>query len=163
MREINIDIVDLASRWSRLGAVIIDGIIALLFALPYMLYFDVFTLTEQGQPLPTNILIIGAIVGFSGFLIVNGYLLKTYGQTVGKRLLDIQITTPDGLVPEFWPMIGKRYFVFWALTYIPLVGNWAGIVDAVFIFRKDKRCLHDMLADTIVQNYNANKASNPTP
>ena len=30
------------------------------------------------------------------------------------------------------------------------VGQIVGIVDSIFIFRKDKRCLHDLIADTRV-------------
>jgi uncharacterized RDD family membrane protein YckC len=31
-----------------------------------------------------------------------------------------------------------------------MVGNFVGILDALFIFRSDRRCIHDLIAATRV-------------
>jgi hypothetical protein len=33
---------------------------------------------------------------------------------------------------------------------IPLAGNAFSLIDALFIFRQDRRCIHDMIASTRV-------------
>ena len=116
----------------------------------------------NGETLSFQAMFWGALYGFAVFLLVNGYFLKRDGQTVGKKLLGIKITTLTGAVPDFWPMVAKRYLVFWVITYLPFVGNLIALVDALFIFRDDKRCLHDHLAGTVVRNVNT-AATSPPP
>jgi uncharacterized RDD family membrane protein YckC len=38
----------------------------------------------------------------------------------------------------------------WALESIPLLGGLFSLVNVCFIFRDDRRCIHDLIADTIV-------------
>ena len=90
---------------------------------------------------------------------MHGYLLKKYGQTIGKKLLGISIVTLDGEKPEFWPLILKRYLPLGLVSYTPVVGRFLPTIDALFIFGKDKRCVHDFIAGTMVVNLNANKLS----
>lgn len=93
-----------------------------------------------------------ALIGWIMFFVLNGYLLQRYGQTVGKKVQKISIVTLDGRVPQFWPLIIKRYLIVTLITYIPSIGNLMGLVDSAFILRKDKRCLHDLIAGTVVVN-----------
>lgn len=153
---------NLASRWARLGAALIDGIIAMLATLPIMKMTGLWEQAMNGETLSFQAMFWGALYGFAVFLLVNGYFLKRDGQTVGKKLLGIKITTLTGAVPDFWPMVAKRYLVFWVITYLPFVGNLIALVDALFIFRDDKRCLHDHLAGTVVRNVNT-AATSPPP
>lgn len=152
---------NLASRWARLGAAVIDGIIAMLAILPIMSMAGLWEQAMNGEPLSLQAMLWGALYGFAVFLLVHGYFLKRDGQTLGKKLLGIKITTLTGAVPDFWPMVAKRYLVVWVITYLPFVGNLIGMVDALFIFRNDKRCLHDHLAGTVVRNVNASPESPP--
>ena len=153
----------LASRRARLAAVMLDGVLAALFMFPVMLYWGVWDMIKNEEGIPWAITLLLAAFGFMLFLVLHGYLLKNYGQTIGKRVLGIRITTLDGKVPEFWPLIAKRYVPLWIVTYLPFVGTLFPTIDALFIFRKDKRCLHDLIAGTIVQNSSANKSPQPTP
>ncbi len=84
------------------------------------------------------------------FLALHGYLLSRYGQTLGKRLLGIAIVTLDGGKPDFWPMIVQRYVLQWMAGGIPHIGFLLRLVDVLFIFRDDRRCLHDQIAKTRV-------------
>ncbi|MNN94322.1 RDD family protein [compost metagenome] len=90
------------------------------------------------------------MVGVAAFLLVNGHFLKNYGQTLGKRLLKIAIVDLDGKVPELGNLLLKRYLLWWLLAYIPVVGVLVVLVDYLFIFRADRRCLHDLAAGTRV-------------
>lgn len=84
------------------------------------------------------------------FFALHGYLLSRYGQTLGKRLLGIAIVTLDGRKPAFWPLITQRYLVQWLVGGIPQLGFLLRVVDVLFIFRDDRRCIHDQIAKTRV-------------
>lgn len=83
----------------------------------------------------------------------NLYLLATRGQTIGKKLLHIRIVALEnddhpGLMRVFW----LRSFLNALIASIPLFGLIPvySIVDVLFIFGGDRRCLHDRLAATRV-------------
>ena len=38
------------------------------------------------------------------------------------------------------------------ISMIPFIGNLINLVDPLLIFGKERRCLHDLIADTIVVN-----------
>jgi hypothetical protein len=43
-----------------------------------------------------------------------------------------------------------RNWLFMLLQYIPGLGSVSGLVDPLFIFRADRRCIHDFVAGTKV-------------
>ena len=88
-----------------MGAALIDGIIAMLATLPIMKMAGLWEQAMNGETLSFQAMFWGALYGFAVFLLVNGYFLKRDGQTVGKKLLGIKITTLTGAVPDFWPMV----------------------------------------------------------
>lgn len=156
---------ELAGRWTRLGAVLIDGIISIVISIPIMIYLGVFDQIEQG-PISLGLTLKLSLLGFVIFLIVHAYLLSNYGQTVGKKLLDIKIVDLNGNKPEFNSLIAKRYLPIWVVSLIPIIGQILPLIDALFIFRKDKRCIHDLIAGTrVVENTTINlteeSSSNP--
>jgi uncharacterized RDD family membrane protein YckC len=81
-----------------------------------------------------------------GVLGVNLSWLASDGQTIGKRVTGIAIVRRDGSQASLGRLIGLRWFLMLLLGYIPMVG----LVNPLLIFRRDQRCLHDHLADTIV-------------
>ena len=91
--------------------------------------------------------------GFVLFVAMNGYLLAKRGQTVGKWVVGTRIVyaSNDGL-PTLATTLGVRYGVVWLINLIPIVNNVFGLIDALFIFRRDRRCLHDLIAGTKVIN-----------
>jgi uncharacterized RDD family membrane protein YckC len=46
--------------------------------------------------------------------------------------------------------LGGRWLVPYLMTLIPFAGLVLALLDVLFIFRDDQRCLHDLLADTKV-------------
>jgi len=135
--------VQLASRWKRLLATIEDsltlipGFILIGLAAP-----EGEALTERS----TAMLGLAALY-FLGLLIYNIYLLSTQGQTIGKRAFKIRIVSfEDNSNPGFAKVVMMRVVVNAILCIIPLYG----LVDLLFIFRQDRRCIHDLLAGTHV-------------
>jgi len=87
------------------------------------------------------------------FLLLNGYLLAKYGQTVGKKLVGTRIVSHvDERILPLGRVFGLRYLPLSIIAQIPVVGGFVGIIDGLFIFRKDKRCIHDLIAGTKVVN-----------
>lgn len=97
------------------------------------------------------------------FFALHGYLLSRYGQTLGKRMLGIAIVTLDNRVPDFFPLIIQRYLTQWVAGQVPVVGVLLRLVDVVFIFRPDRRCIHDHIAKTKVIDLSIPVAVSETP
>lgn len=144
------DAAGLAGRGSRLGGAIIDGIIIMLVVAPVVVSLGYWERIMAGEEAGVSALLIG-VTGFAAFLVLNGYLLATYGQTIGKRLLGIRIVSvrEQELLP-LWKLISLRYLPQWVAGQIPVFGQIFGLVDPLFIFRADRRCIHDLIAGTIV-------------
>jgi len=140
----------LATRGARLGAAIIDVMVNMAFfvALAVLTPFNLFKIA-QGNP-STTTLLTAFVAGFGWFLVVHGYLLAKRGQTVGKAALGLRIVRTNGEQASFGRLIGLRYSIGALLAAIPFLGRLYGLVDALLIFRASRRCLHDLIADTIV-------------
>lgn len=144
---------ELASRLTRLGAAVIDGIIAMVVLIPIMSFMGVWDQISEDGTLPLSTTIMLSIIGIVLFLLINGYFLAQNGQTVGKKVLDIKIVDLNGNKPEFVSLIAKRYLPLWVISQIPFIGGIFGLIDTLFIFREDRRCIHDIIAGTkVVEN-----------
>ncbi|HEY2572923.1 MAG TPA: RDD family protein, partial [Verrucomicrobiaceae bacterium] len=84
------------------------------------------------------------------FLILNGFLLFRKGQTIGKLAMGTKIVGLEGNIPDFGRIYMLRYFLIRLVRQIPILGGLFGLVDALVIFGKDRRCLHDYIAGTRV-------------
>jgi uncharacterized RDD family membrane protein YckC len=141
--------VELASRGSRLGAVLIDGIIALGLFWLVSLVTPLNLLQSKSFGL-TSFKPVTTISGIVLYLLVHGYLLATRGQSIGKILLKIRIVRTDGSPASFQRLAGLRYALPGLLQLIPALYMVYGLIDTFSIFRESRRCLHDLLADTVV-------------
>lgn len=139
----------LATRMQRLAAALLDDFIAVLTLIPMMSYYDLFSYIEAEKIIPINMIISINLYAFMMFLLLHGFLLYNYGQTIGKKVVGIAISTYDFQVPNFNRLIAFRYVPFRVAGLLPGL-NVLPIVDVLFIFRKDKQCIHDMLAKTQV-------------
>jgi hypothetical protein len=59
-------------------------------------------------------------------------------------------STLEGRKPAFGRLIGLRIRDCWAIGLVPIIGPIYSIVDVLFIFRDDRRCIHDHIAGTRV-------------
>ena len=148
----------LGGRLERLVAVIVDGIIGLLVMLAVVVptmwltgWWKTFLeMAMRGEGLPFWVQIAMSLGGFALFVLIQGYPLASTGQTWGKRLLKLRIVDLEGRKPEFWRMLGLRYGVGQAVMLVPFLSVFYALADVLFIFRADKRCVHDHIAGTRV-------------
>ena len=144
----------LATAGSRLAAIVIDG---LLFVPAVVVGVIVSIMLkpapgEPPAPLGAGAMVAMALVGLYslGVLVYQVMMLSTRGQTVGKKAMKIRIVKLDGSQPGFVHAFLLRAIVNALPSMIPLVGSVYGLVDILFIFRADRRCIHDMIAGTRV-------------
>ena len=94
------------------------------------------------------------LCGLPAYLILNGWLLWTRGQTAGKAAMSLMIVDHQtGNCASLWKLLFVRALIpvvviavgfIWELLWLLV------LVDFCFIFRKDQRCLHDWIAGTRV-------------
>ena len=114
-----------ASTGARIGAFIIDAIVAnLLAGIPYI--FGV-----RYTPNSRTFVVLGA------FLLIELLLDASYGQTLGKRILGIRVIRVDGNGLATFP---------WLILRTVLLG---ALIPAV-VWDRDRRGLHDKAAGTVV-------------
>ena len=164
-----------ASRFKRLIAVIIDhlivGTISFAIYLGYSLTRVVIG-TEGSQstvsldfyyfgytgfdPLSTNLtnweVYIGILIPFVVYFILNGYLLYSRGQSVGKMMVRIAIVNRHTYeIAPLTHILFKRFLLFRSVVILSgVLAVIVDIIDVCSIFRQDKRMLHDVVANTMV-------------
>ncbi|MES3025669.1 MAG: RDD family protein [Pseudomonadota bacterium] len=141
---------ELAGRGSRLGAALIDGVISMIYAIPLFMVFGGMESMRRGENLPFMSLAIFSVLSIAAYTLVHGYFLKANGQTVGKKIVGIRIANLEGNNPGLPHILLKRLVPVALLSVIPGIGPFIALIDALFIFRSDKRCLHDLIAGTQV-------------
>ncbi len=154
----------LADRGTRLLAVITDRLLSALSVLPgFLLLGPIFIRavidSAQGHKpdfsgIEAGSMLLGvALAGFGGLAlaIVQIVMISTRGQTIGKRIFGIRIVrfgthAPAGFL-HGWLI---RSVVPGVISVLPWIGFIFVVVNYCFIFREDRRCLHDLIADTCV-------------
>jgi uncharacterized RDD family membrane protein YckC len=151
----------LAERSTRLAANFIDNVIAAVACLPGGLLFGAAALQAllSGRlPSSEDVNVAQLLLGI-GLLaaavltvaIVQLWMLTKRGQTLGKRMLDIRIVRfADEGNPGFASAVLLRAIVPGVIGAMPYIGMVFTLVDICFIFRADRRCLHDLIAGTKV-------------
>ena len=139
-----------ASRWHRFVAAIIDTIILMLVTVPVVYFTGGFEGINEGYQPSTGYNLLMSFFSVCAFVLLNGKLLTSKGQTIGKKLINIRICTLEGDVPSLKNHLLKRYAIFFIPGQIPYIGNLFSIVNILYIFGEEKRCLHDKVAGTKV-------------
>jgi uncharacterized RDD family membrane protein YckC len=137
-----------ASRMKRLAAAMIDSA---LLSFPLVFLYQSFTSSiissDSLSIIRLMVLLAGAIIIEFAVVGFNIYFLVKNGQTIGKKLLHIRIVNvEDGSKASFAALIFLRALLPGILGFVPFFP----IADVCFIFRGDRRTLHDMIAGTIV-------------
>lgn len=82
---------------------------------------------------------------------IQSYFLLDAGQTLGKKALGIRLVSADtGAQPHWLALLLLREPLSIVISLIPVIGQLYRIVDVLFMFREDQRCLHDHIAGTVV-------------
>jgi uncharacterized RDD family membrane protein YckC len=100
---------------------------------------------ESGALLVVGFVVLG--LPFAAVLGVQLVMLNANGWSIGKRLLGIRIVDLRG------QRVGLSR-IFWMRMFLPFLAQQlcglVSLVDALMIFARDRRCLHDHMAGTIV-------------
>jgi len=124
-----------ATRMQRFLGALADAVI---LGVPYVI--------GAIETLPDPVRLLGVLASL-GLLIYQLVLVTKRGQTIGKRLVGTRIVRKDTLenggfvINVLW-----RGFLNGLFCLIPLYF----IADCLFVFRDDRRCIHDILAGTLV-------------
>jgi len=164
---------ELAERGTRLGARLIDWAFEIIASLPGMLMLggqfvqlvvsaakgekpDLEQLDLQQLVLGLSVLMLGSLA----LLVVQIVMLSTRGQSIGKRIVGIRVVRiVDGSQAGFVHAWVKRELLITIIGallgfVIPVLGLALRfgfhVTDWCMIFRDDRRCLHDLIAGTIV-------------
>ncbi len=144
----------LASLGDRFLGSFLDGLIVMV---PFFIIMFVIGIALGMAGLQVGTLafqVVSLVLSFVMFNVVylgiNGYFLATKGQTVGKMIVKTQIVGEDGALVPFGQLYLKRYLALWLVSFIPYVGYVVGLVDALLVFRGNRKCLHDEIAGTKV-------------
>jgi uncharacterized RDD family membrane protein YckC len=142
----------LAERSTRLGAALIDGG---LIAVPVLLALVIGGLLSDQDTRNRNgsAFLVGALVAgawWLGFSIFQCVRISTTGQSLGKKWTGIKIVRSDGSPVTFGSGVGMRNWLPSVIAAVPYLGSMFWLVDVAMIFREDRRCLHDQMADTKV-------------
>ena len=144
---------ELASLKVRFLAALIDGAIQLVvaFLLVLILQDAISGMGEAASEIVFDIII------FLSWVAIHGKFIQGNGQTLGKRILGIKMVQMDGADAGFARLVlyrtGSLYLVYIIVSLFglpPTLSMMFGLADVLFIFSKERRCLHDLIAGTKV-------------
>ena len=145
-----------ATRTARLVGAVIDGMLNILTMLPLLV-----AILQTPTKLPGSVSDLPWL-GTSGYVTIilllgltaaQTVLIARRGQSIGKVIVRTRIERTDGRAAGFVRGVVLRSWIFMVLRWLPLpefVTKGVFLCDALFIFRRDHRCLHDWIADTRV-------------
>ena len=148
-----VEYLELADRGTRLAAKILDGLVGFvgIGILAALLIPMAISQRNGGSGSLFLIVFVAATACLVlTVLIWNLIWLHRYGQTIGKRIVKVRIVRSDGERADLGRIVGLRIILVMILGAIPLLGPLFSLVNVCFIFRDDRRCIHDLMADTIV-------------
>ena len=149
----------LATRTLRLAGAIVDSVASAVFVVPILVFTEGYWTAAISGKLSYGTISLGS---FALFTAMQGYPLATRGQTIGKWLVGTRIVRADNdEVPTLARTLSLRYgtlaigpvatlAVLVLNGVIPYVLIVFGLIDIALIFRRDRRCLHDLIARTKV-------------
>lgn len=134
-------VIEWATRGQRFLARLIDAIILLTVAFGTK-YLMVPLVPESGF-----LLFVGSV-----FLVamVQVIMLTMRGQHLGKWMLGLVIVRDDGSQAGFLHGFLLRDGITLLIGLVPCIGGLYKLVNDLFIFSEDQRCLHDRIAGTRV-------------
>jgi uncharacterized RDD family membrane protein YckC len=148
----------LAGRFRRLVATLIDAILVPSLTLVLVMMAGVVEDAEDYADIGLMIVWV-LLLAVASYMLLNGYGLWRRGQTLGKQVMGVAIVPSTaagdgqyGRAPApLWKLICVRalFFPLLFLTVVPWIAALP-IIDQLMIFRKNRRCLHDLVCGTVV-------------
>ena len=140
----------LASPASRFLANLVDcAVLVLPFLVGWViLLIDFFIRGDQSFGIAASLTGMLGMLGSGVACAYQLFLAATARQSLGKRWQGIQVVRGDGTPVGVVRLLLLRNGLWWVLT--GFTGGISGLIDVLFIFDRDRRCLHDLIADTQV-------------
>jgi uncharacterized RDD family membrane protein YckC len=137
---------ELAGRLDRFWAALIDrGIFLAVIAA------GIGVMAVKDGAAGISLAVTVGIAALAVLLAVQIWLLTAHGQTIGKRIIGLRIVKVSDMTNGgFVTNVLLRAVANAAISAVPLVGTLYFFIDPGFIFRDDRRCVHDHLAGTCV-------------
>lgn len=141
----------LASLGARFIGAVADGLIFFAAVLVPVLIIDGPQVLADDAAEPSDLATLVMVIVFVAFAVLQLVLLSTRGQSLGKILARTRIHLHStGEKAGFVHAVLLRGIVGTLPSNIPILGFVYWIVNICFIFRADRRCLHDLIGGTIV-------------
>lgn len=142
------DLTPLASRTARLGAVLLDVLFQSLACAPGMILdYEAGRLNDsEMKRLGETLMLVGGGI----MLVAQLALLLRRGQSLGKVITRVRIVCFEDESKIGLGTILLRELVLHIVGTLCLCGMIWKLVDSLYIFSKDRRCLHDHIAGTKV-------------
>ncbi|MBK9575873.1 MAG: RDD family protein [Fibrobacterota bacterium] len=142
------DELEMADLITRLGAAIVDG---LFMGLPAGFLLAVFAFgsgLRGGDGMTTGMLIAGVWVLIA--VVIQCAQISAHSASLGKKMLGIKIVRMDGSHISWARWLFLRQGITGLIGQIPIAGTIFTLVDTLMIFGSERRCIHDLIADTRV-------------
>jgi uncharacterized RDD family membrane protein YckC len=81
---------------------------------------------------------------------ITAWLVEANGQSIGKRLVGIKVVRTDGSRASLARIFLLRNVVSSLPNFLPYLGWFYLLADPLLIYQDSRRCIHDLIADTIV-------------
>ncbi len=143
---------ELATLSERFLGAFIDGLISIgVVIILFLLLIGVGVFAGIGEYMASSLgQVVMVVLTYGIFLLIHQKPMRASGQTIGKRVAKIRVVTMSGDIPTFGDQAIKRYGFMQLIAIIPFVGTLLSLVNILFIFRADRRCIHDLVANTRV-------------
>jgi uncharacterized RDD family membrane protein YckC len=140
----------IASRTQRYFAAMVDGLLQLAVVLPIQLFFHAWDGFPNASFTAVQQLVWG-VVNFVVYLLLDGYFLSQSSQTIGKKLLGLQIVDANSGAPKpASKIVVWRSLPISLAALLPKIGVFFTLIDLLFIFGSRRQCVHDIIANTKV-------------
>jgi uncharacterized RDD family membrane protein YckC len=152
----------LATRLSRLGAALLDGLLYMGIFVVIMIGVMVAGMATREAATATGggataadrmgntvglVMTFVTVLAFVALYVFQAYRVSTTGQTLGKKWLGIRIVKLDGTPVDFVSGVLMRSIVPWLFG---LICGIFSLADPLYIFGEERRCIHDHIARTKV-------------
>lgn len=139
----------LSSRGKRFAGALIDSFFLMVAAAPGFILFMVAADGNNDEASAVSAVGLALmILGLFAVGVVNWVMITRSGQSIAKRMLGMRIVRVDtGGLPGFVNGVVLRS---WVPTLINQACNLFSLIDALWIFNEERRCIHDLIAQTVV-------------
>ena len=112
-------------------------------------FVPVFVLGVLGNALEEDLAALGGVLSVLAFYLVAPWMESSEGRgTVGKRIMKLQITDPEGNRITFWRALWRNFLR--SLIFYSYLLFGIGLIFQYFRFKKTRKLFHDEMSNTVI-------------